>query len=418
MKTTNFNFANAFFMGWVLSLPFYNFSVVGTLSVDNLLAPIAIAMAPFAARGRGQESGVKRGGKVLLIVLLMGFYVLAQVISSVNSKTLIFSRLWFFAKIFGYFVLPVLYVKDIQSFRKIGLALVINSLLGCISVVLVSLGFLELEGARTEASRFGYDWLPKSVGFFTNYGDLAVLVSFSALFVIATRRRDLVSAVTSKGFKAFVLAILIVGMVAAQSRNVVLSLGVGLCSYLLFSWMVSAKTTGRRLLFFATVVPAFAVFLAVGGIYLSEIIGFIKGAGGRIALANAEARMESYRLGLALFWESPILGLGAESYRQYEGFVDQLHNMWLGVALRGGIISLFALSFAFFTGFAGAMRRFDEVEIGKEARMVGAAICSMFTSSLFYPGQSSYLFWFMFGFMLTLITMSESQHKKGRDVEK
>ncbi len=208
------------FLFWLLSFPLYLFDVLGSLSMDNLLTPLLLFLSPLCLFGDRSESR----SHLATILVVTGLLFASQTVRFMGDSEIFKQRSWELFKLYSYFLLPILYVRDYSFLKKVNLAMVVITLAGALSAFLVAAGALNLHITRFEDSRLGIAGIPKSIGFFTNYGDIAILFSYTLMLVLFTPRAVWPSLFSSKMARFAILACLLLGLVGNQSRNVVLSL--------------------------------------------------------------------------------------------------------------------------------------------------------------------------------------------------
>ena len=394
MKTkTPFDFlAQNLFYFWLLSLPFYRFSIIKTFSVDNLLAPVLMMLWLFTSPVNDSAMRRARIKEISYITILFGTFAFGQLLTIINTNELIWSKLYQLTKLSFYFFIPALYIKDLVSFKKANSVLIVLALAGCISALLVSLGLLHLPVERFSPSRIGIEDLPKAIGLFGAYGDMALLISYTFLLTISSPKKDYLFGYGSKKVKAFVIFIIFLGILGLQSRNIVLTLMTAIFFYNLIkaTSKMSAKfrTMALGLSFFLTTI-ALAVLL----FFADDFINLLSQWGGKQAESTAMGRLEQYQIALKLISESPVIGVKAVIYEMHTSFIDSVHNLWLKVGLQGGLISLIPLILLLINAFKKALKNLA-MDSPPEKYVISVFIICMFVSTQFNP-SGTIVFWVM-----------------------
>ena len=206
---------------WVLSLPFYTYSVHGTLSVDNILAPVVAVFSILKLTFYSHEYGRGKFASIVVFLVLFGIYATGKLLSVQGQPDLVKSVAVDCAKQFVYFIGPLCYFATYKEFRRMATTINVATLFGTMSVFLVALGLLHLNPVRVSPSRLDID-LPKSIGLFANYGDLAMLTSFSVVgSIVAPVFKGKIANMANV---IAMLCLAVIGYLGAQSRNYLLTL--------------------------------------------------------------------------------------------------------------------------------------------------------------------------------------------------
>lgn len=390
----------AFFVSiWLLSLPFYNVSVWRTLSVDNILAPIAFISSVLVL-----FSSPRLAGKATLLIFVAFFYVffaIGYLLSVADSNTYLQSSSLQIAKYAVYFFTPILFVQSIKDVRIVAKMLAAAAVLAGVSAFLVSIGVLELAVSRTSPGRLSFIGLPKSIGLMGNYGDVAML--FAATWILMRVFRAYNAPLASRPVEFLVLGTLVIGFLGSQSRNIALTFLASASTYFALSLTVG-KTRGRGLL-----VPMLVVLLLVGipGVLVVSDVNLIEEVsnwGGQQARGTAEDRVSQYQYALRLIQERPFLGDGEAIARS--GM--QIHNIWLNVAANGGVVAGFGLFGLMICCFATALFGM----LRDKSNAMGLASMSIFVATAvateFYVGLT-YTFFIILGTALVMPLVSSEK---------
>ncbi len=383
------------FVFWVMSFPLINFYIVAELSIDNLLVPVLIVFWLFF---QGQRQAKVRWSR--MIVILLVYLVGIGLEHRLYQGGLPFGyALWTVFRDAGYFILPILYITDRETFRKSSGAIMIVAMAGSVTAILVSLGYLRLDYIRIQDTRVGIEALPKATGVFRNFGDVALLAAYTVLALMAYDARELPFRLGTKLGKSVVVFCLFLGLLGTQSRNMLVSMIVAVPAYAFFNHLAKVSPQKRQ----DYLIGAFTV-AAVGAVLMmffsAGIINLLTNIGGGDAADTAQTRLESYDQAKTLFGEAFVAGIAYSSPGRIN-LAELVHNLWIGLYLRGGIISV--LSMAFF--FVYAMRSVFSVMMvdprNKEAKILGAFIVCAVAATMFFPA-GSLIYWFMLGMIMTV----------------
>ncbi|MES9858159.1 MAG: O-antigen ligase family protein [Sedimenticola sp.] len=338
-----------------------------------------------------------------MALVLGSCYVLANNIAYVGADDFFRGHLFGLLKILGYFFLPVFFISNIKILKNSLSVLVMGAIIGSVTVAMAAFGVVEFTVARYETSRVGVDWLPKSVGLISNYGDMAILTALFFLTMFVSKKYYYYFFLKNIPIKIVVSSVILLGIVSAQSRNVVLSSLIGIFILFFlgrkdFSVINKEKIIMQTLTMFVLALPV--VVLAM--LFSAEIISFIGNIGGKIASANVDVRLSSYEQGWKLFLKHPIFGIGAEGYIKNRFLIEQIHNIWFGILLKGGLLSLTFFLLILFNAFGGIARHLCAPGQGPEGKVLFALLFAILSASLYYPGHNSLLFWTVLGVITSL----------------
>ena len=380
---------------WILSFPLKDYYIFSNFSIDNLLVPILAGYGIFAGIVRGD--GIFRLRNVSAIfILLFGAMLDHRVI---QGGIEINQALWSLFRDFSYFLLPVILIKNIPSYRLAFSSIMIVAGVGAVSALLVSLGILNLEYVRFEESRIGIAALPKATGIFTNFGDLAMLSSISIACLISYKRRELKLFCSTKLGKTIIIICLLCGVVGTQSRNVIISSGLAILFFYFMKYIASIPAKARTQLFLSLGLS----FLLIGSlaiVFIGDITSALSNIGGGRASNTAEARLESYEKAERYISSSILTGMEYKSAAD-SSFAKNMHNLWIGLLLRGGFLNIFAMIFLIAYLYSGVFRILKYDKNNKEAIIIGTFLSSMMVSTMFFPG-GSLIFWFLMGMCLPI----------------
>jgi hypothetical protein len=387
---------------WVLSLPFRDFHVIAAFSVDNLLVPIIAlfwAMVPRA--------GIKQRGQKYL---MGAFTVLAVYVFGALFDQRVFQgdfglkgSLWNLARDGGYFIVPMLMLGNRKILRYNNTAILAVASIGCITALLVSLDLLHIQRARIDDSRVGIDVLNKATGIFTNFGDLAILLSYSMLVTVSSSKSDLAFGLGTRLGKSVMWSMALIGLAGTQSRNILLSTLTGLVIYWSLARLYRLKKKRRRAIFLLITFGA----LIMSGLLIvlaGPIIDFLSNLGGGNAGNTAAARLTQYRAALDLLSESLLFGISYADPR-HASLAAHIHNLWLGLFLRGGIFGVLTFALLIFIIIRRAISALDRNAADSQAKIILSFACAVLVSTLFFPGGSM-IFWFLLGVACSSVMIS------------
>jgi hypothetical protein len=382
---------------WILSFPLRNFSIFGGISVDNILVPV-LAVLWLGAYGYGKERIRLPAFIPLLGAMAIGLALDSRMIQGGLGG--FGTSLWTAARSLGYFLLPLLLVSSVIRLRYTNASIIVIACAGAVSALLVSAGFLQLEYVRFEESRIGVAALPKATGVFTNFGDMAMLAGYTVVCLMMYRKHELPFGLSTVLGKLAVSACLFLGLVGTQSRNYLLSIFLSLGAYKYVQFLVSKPPTQRRNLLLgsltgAIVVGAFAIMFA------GNIADGLSNIGGGRAANTAQARVSSYEQAADLLGSAIAWGI---DYRSADdvALAEQVHNIWIGLMLRGGVINVSVIAGLILAIFSGALKVLAVNAQQKEALVIASFMSVVLLSTLFYPGRSL-IFWFILGVCSTIL---------------
>ena len=400
---------------WVLSIPFTRLNVIGTLSVDNILAPLLLVLwfATATLGGAGNRQLYHRTVRIEWVFALVTLYTIMRAGATIlgwGGGGLVIGELWVQAKEFLYLVLPLVYIRSHSDFRKIALFLVLVAVIVSLSSFAHSIGLVNLDFARDiSEGRLDAAELGRSGGLVGNYGDIAVLTAFAAIAVCCLGQEGSGRFRKLLGWKGIVYLCLLLGIIGSQSRNVVLALLVAVMVYFVMSGF---RKQHGNLLFVTIILSVGVVALAVTGLFSTEIFDFVRGSGS--VRGSAESRFMQYRAALPLITQYPILGPTGQARLQNMELLSHVHNIWLGTALRGGLLSSGSILLLFWLQMRGAFRQFSFGGFGCWAVLTLTGTCASLTASMFYSAQNSYVFLMLFGVLLSSICVGQTRPEPGR----
>ncbi len=400
---------NKLFFLWVLILPFSFLTALATgiIAADKALAPLLLALGLF----RMTTASRQRQRFIIFHISIATVFLVVTNISLIADTGVFWTQMGVAAVNMGYFLLPILFIRDIHYFRTASSMIIIITMLACLSAFLVSVGLLTLPYERFAVSRLGLEYLPKSVGILSNYGDMALLCSFTVLLTAALPKQDYLFGSGSRTVKTLVMFIVLLGVIGAQSRSVAFSILIGLLSYRFLKFFLK-KSRGRQAakgMMTASLAILTATILIVAA---PSLFDAVSGLGGQEeAQTTIEGRLGQYQFAWNLLKESPIFGVDAHIYMKMGNAIDFIHSLWFGLSLRGGVVALIVICFWFFWSFNSSMKFLTDSTRYKEALVVTAFFSSMLLAASFYPAHMVTPFWFMFGIVTSFSCLERPQYR-------
>lgn len=396
----------AVFAVWVLSLPFYRYSIVATYSVDNLLAPFLCVAAVMLPRLRDRRLAAQRVKYLMIFVGLYALYGMSKLIVFIDSPERFWGEAWLVLRAGFYFMIPALYLRDLWAFRFMKHLLVMVATIGAISAFLAAAGVIELEVQRFAESRIESEWIPKAVGLFSSYGDMSMLYGFTAALLVSHGKEQLRFGLGKRVVKLAIWSVLLLGLLGSQSRNMLLGLVTGVVVYWIFLPLLGARHQQRIAVLWLLsglgiiIIGTFLVFAHVFVDALSQM-------GGQAAEQTAKTRLWSYSVALDLIVKEPF-GVSQTTYDAWAGVIDHIHNMWLKLLLNTGVIGMAAIAGLYWFAFKGGARPTSKPIYAAEPALIVAGVASMVVAVEFYPGLSD-IMWVLLG---TLLSFNWIRHQK------
>lgn len=389
---------------WMLLLP-YSWIIahyIPIIALDKLLAPLLVVIAIPSLLA----SSYARRSQIIVTFALLFVLVLLKNLSFLSDMPLFLDSIWTdFIKI-GYFAIPVLYIQSLHKFHRASWIVVVSAAAGLISVFLVALGWLVLPLQRFEETRIGVETIKKSIGIFPSYGDLAQYVAFSIGVIVLTPGARVPKDIVWVFCKLIFAALFFLGLIGAQSRNLLMSGAASLASLYLLK-KVSLLPINRRQVAVVFIFIAGLLGLSFGLFFIGYIIDILSSIGGGLAKDTASARLTQYSHGWSLILENPLLGVSATEYLRNPASIDKIHNLWILLSAKGGLLSSLLFAMILVRIFLRMLKTFDLPGRSKEARVVITYFFVMILSSLFYPALGE-AYWALLGIACSLTFIEES----------
>ena len=400
---------------WLLSLPFYHFSLAGTLSLDNLIAPIlflyvAVSMV-VGAHSPSRTQSVNIGLAVILILV----YLMTHAVSLVGTQQAVWSSIYGIAKNMLYFLLPVMFIRTESDLKRAGVAMMGVMIAGSASALMSALGIVSFEFARQAESRLQLEYIPKSVGLFTAYGDMALLVALALLLALGWRTH----ALGSRRARLLVVIVItgsaLVAVVAMQSRNIVFTITVAFFAYYVIGhWR--RRSAGWVFKMYASLVFVIGVMVSVVALFSGPLIGWVESLGGTSeAAATVHARLEQYQYGLSLVERNLLFGADAATHERNALLISFIHNLWLKELVQSGLVGVLAMLLFYFRALGNQVSRL-KADPSSTARVYIAALIGSLIATQFYPGDTP-VFWVIMG-LATALPLRESRKEQDAPVSR
>lgn len=384
-----------FFGLWVLSLPFYSYPLVSSYSADNILSPIVLILLVVRALVPSATVLAGRVTATFVLFFLFGCYAAARLMSVVDSPIFFNISASIVAKQFLYFAIPLLFIRSLDEFRYAARLLIVIAVIGIFSALVASLGFYEFPVQRFAESRIGIETVQKAVGLFTNFGDMAMLGSFSLLHLYLNEKKS--PSMQASLVKIIATTLILAGYIGAQSRNMLITLISGLVALAYFSATKRLSGAATLLSVLLVMLMGCAVVFGLSVIEVSSLEA-LRGLGGtREAAATVDARLIQYQYAWSLFAERPWFGHG-EKVLATE---IQVHNLWLGLMAWGGLASTVSVSgILLFIGIS-LIRTKPSDERQRLKIFALSQLIAIFVASEFYVSMS-YVFLALLGAIATV----------------
>jgi len=380
---------------WIASFPLKNYYLFTAFSIDNLLVPILFSFWLISIPFTGDKIRLQ---PFLLVMIIL--FIGSGLDHRVFQGGLGFQEsIWGLGRDTGYFLIPILLISSLWRIRSANAAVMLTTAIGALSALLVSTGLLELEYVRFEESRIGIKALRKATGVFTNFGDLALLSAYTVACLRVYEGRDLPFFMSTKWMKGCVIIGLITGVVGTQSRNVLISILVAFFSFSFMKFLVKISNS-RRNTIFLILLPAGSMLVALAVFFIQKISSGLSSIGGGRAANTAQARLDSYFQAFELIPDSIISGINYSNLA-HVALAENLHNIWIGLLLRGGFINVFSTLFIIIYTLIGVLWLIRKNPSNKEVMIIGTFMPTLLVSTMFFPG-GSLIYWFLLGLSMTI----------------
>ncbi|MEW8439850.1 MAG: O-antigen ligase family protein [Candidatus Thiodiazotropha taylori] len=384
---------------WIVSLPFYSYSIFGSLSIDNLLVPIVIVSIVL----RELTSSLIYKNRLIVIlslVFLFLVYSVSRLISVIDDVVYFNFTITLLGKQFIYLILPLLYVRTINDWIYTGKLIIFIAVIGIFSTLVASMGLFEFNVQRYAMSRFGIEGLQKSIGLLSNYGDMAILGSFSFLFMFVAKKNikeNLLGSLSKWSAAVLILG----GYLGAQSRNMYLTLFVAGFMSLIIRQFTDHKAKHSLLVFLILLVSLSSIIFTLTIFEINPLESAKSIGGTKEATATVDARLGQYTFALKLFSINPLFGNGISVL---EAGIE-VHNIWLALLALCGLFGTVPILLIFIINLLSLINIRTSNEYYNQIKVIGLSqICCMLVAAEFY-GAMTYIFLMMTGFIYSLSSL-------------
>lgn len=406
-------FTTKLFYIWMLLLPFSWVIAYYTnfIAIDKLIAPVLLVLGMFLTLQTTQ----KRINNIIVLIALSAMLLVVKHISFVGMGSLYQALMWEDGIKIGYFLVPLLCINNREQFDRAAWLVVIISIIGCLTVFLVAVDLLTLPAERFEISRLGEGGLRKSIGLFRSYGDMAQYVTFAILWLVVAPTMSLKNKHIYRYARLVMFVSVFLGLAGAQSRNLLLSVVLGLFMLWVFRYLDGKSRALKKLLSLAIIWSA-AIMLFFIVMFSDEIINLVSHIGGGLAGKTVTTRLEQYGFAINLFKQQLLFGADASMYASFSVQIEYIHNMWLRLAAHGGLVTLLVV-IALFARIFTAIRKTAYIA---DSRPVAVILSSYFVvmlfSSMFYVAMGE-MYWVLLGIATSFAYIEVSAADKGDGFE-
>lgn len=388
--------AKFFYVVWVLSLPFYSYSIIGTLSLDNMLAPLVLALS--ALKHFSSPRNKLKRSLLFSMSMIFGIYAIGVIVSVINDFSYVKIVTKELVKHALYFFIPILFIHNFKDLKLTIILSIMVATIGCISVFLAALGLVNLEISRVSPSRLPLIGLPKSIGLLGNYGDLAIMSSMALLTIFGIR--GFLRKTSARFYMLVIIAIVLIGYLGAQSRSMALAILSSVGAY----WYVKkffAKGSSASLIGVFLLIVGVCSVLAIVLVMSVDVVDSLAGWGGAQASATAEDRLGQYAYAWSLVKSSPFFGDGKSLI--ITGMI--VHNLWMDTMAKGGIVSAVAMFLMFYVTAKRSLKK-QYTPLNREISAYSTGVlCAIFVAGQFYGGFT-YVFLYAFGVCAAAMTLT------------
>lgn len=395
--------SNFLFQTWILSFLLYQVDIVGTLSVDNLLVPVLVLVWFFVGEPGSARVRQARARTILLTALVFFALIVIDLAKLEGGADfgLVVPSVVGHLKHYGYILVPLLYISSEKALERGLLLLLVVTVINSGSAFLGAIGmapsFVEASDQHTRIPG-----LLRSRGPIANLGDSALLIASMGVMVWTLARHKIRFIKAGTAFKTVIFAILLAGIVASQSRNVILTVALVFAVYYWLRSVLSGNGGGTRVLLPLLGVGVFLAATVAVVLNADAIIAGVTNMFGASGEGTVRDRLQSYEEALDLLDNAPLAGLSATQMADQSLFIASIHNMWLGIALSSGLLGVMLLFGLLTSGLMGALHLTRNVRWKEYGLvMMSLVLAALMFSPNFYPGHNAFIFWFFVGMVLT-----------------
>ncbi len=396
-----------FYSLWILSLPFYLYSLIGTLSLDNILAPLVFGLALFNVIFSAKALPSRKLTTLIIFTLFFALYACGRLLSVIDHSEYFTNTSSLMLKQLIYLTVPMLFINSRKDLVLTSRLIVVVAVIGIFSALIASVGLYEFPVERYAESRIGIDFLKKAIGLFANFGDMAMLGSYALLYLFICEWQE--KNIGHNLMKYAALLLILSGYAGTQSRNMYLTLFIGILSALYFRIAVR-KGKGAGIVIGILIMLSCIGTVAILSIFEVSTLASLKGFGGTSeAAATVDARLAQYSSAWKIFLENPLIGHAISILDNRM----EIHNLWFGLMALGGLVSTTAVAFMFLFIFYYMLKTQSVPTINRLKIFGMAQLLCVFVAVEFY-GAMTYIFLVIMGTlaMYPIILAHESRKAK------
>ena len=380
---------------WLLSLSLYKFSLLGSFSLDNLLAPLLFLLIIFGMFIGSVRPTSEQRRNLFWAVVTVFAYLMAHSLNLIVTQSAVWVSLVTVAKSMLYFLLPIMFITSEQQLKRANDAIIVLMLVGCITALMQSMGIMNLSFVRHASARFDLEGFEKTVGFLGSYGDVGMLTSLALLLVVGGRKGRVFFGRGSWVKIAIVVIATLAGMIAMQSRNLVLTVIVSIGAFVYLGYI--RKRRSWRGKFYMTLIGGVGLSAVLIVLYADSLIAWVQSIGGtHEAAATVSARLSQYKFGWSLLQGRLLVGADPAVLQSNQMLVVFIHNMWLKELVEGGLPAVAAMLWFYIRAIRNQVSRYHEAPGRFEARCYLALLTGLLLATQFYPG-ATYIYWVLLG---------------------
>ncbi len=392
-RTTNID---RIFILWLLALPFNQFDIYGSLSLDNILTILLVILIPVQLITTNSTLESARRVRIVITLVIIHLMFLIMAFTSTGTFSDMLKIMIPEVKFKLYFIIPLLFISTIYQYKRTLVIILIDGIVIASFAFLQAVDIIHLEFSRSVAGdRLGLEGIGRSAGLLANYGDMAIMLTFS-LFVLLYLIPKPIK--INPLVKLLMIVILLAGVIASQSRNVVLSIIIGYVSYRVMMRIIKMKGSERFINYFLIFVAGVTALIA-GYVLYPFLLDLILGSGG--TRQSVMDRWDSYIMSLELIFEHPLFGLPTDKQMAYMGMIAGIHNMWLLFMLKGGVLSIIPLIILFSLAFRWSIGAGHNKDRKVVSSIVASMVIVLLASSMAYVVVYSNIFWAIFGLLIS-----------------
>ena len=408
------------FCFWVLALPFFRISLVGTLSVDNILTPVIFFLWVFAVVMGLVKLGLNSKLPYLLIITLLFMFSLAG--DFLGGPASIMNELGQLLKWFAYLLLPILCIQNERQFELASKVVVLSTVIVCCSAILDSLGIfslsfldvadrsgdIRLELSKGNKSAIGA--LKRSAGLVGEFGTMALLVAFTISTIFFANKEKLAELgfKSSKFWSILIAFSLLLGAIAAQSRNVVISSFIVVLMSVCLSFILEKKGSKAVI---ALLLFAFLGFVVTVIVIYNSVLIYNAVLGEGSMKASGDARIDQYAWAFELVKDSLFFGVDAAKKAMNAEEIAAIHNLWLYQLVSNGVIGLIPLLILFIKLVSDTFKLTRFPNFKQRAKNIFGMTLAMMLAVSFYAAQGSLMFWFFLGLLIAFNTSLRNKRR-------